>query len=246
MRIIAIGDTHGRNTWERIIEKEVESTREVFVGDYFDSWTKSGRQCIDNFSRLVAYKRANPERVKLVMGNHEFHYIHPGERYSGFNDNFAGEIAEVVKDAISDNSLQMCHQEAGYIFTHGGITKTWCEMQGITGFEAEPLGAIINRLFLEKPSVFCFDRRDISGCGEDSIQSPIWVRPNSLIPDMVEGYTQIVGHTTQTELMIPYDGTRNLVIIDTIGVEQYLIIEDEGMSVGHVTQKARRTATSVL
>ena len=35
---IAIGDVHGRNTWQQIVNLEIDNVDKIiFVGDYFDS-----------------------------------------------------------------------------------------------------------------------------------------------------------------------------------------------------------------
>ena len=40
MKLVAIGDIHGRDIWKQIVETEQPNTV-VFVGDYFDSFDKS-------------------------------------------------------------------------------------------------------------------------------------------------------------------------------------------------------------
>jgi predicted phosphodiesterase len=42
MKIVAIGDIHGRDYWKQIIEQEQDADVFVFVGDYFDSFTIKG------------------------------------------------------------------------------------------------------------------------------------------------------------------------------------------------------------
>lgn len=37
MKIVAIGDIHGRDIWEDIVKKEHDADKIVFVGDYFDT-----------------------------------------------------------------------------------------------------------------------------------------------------------------------------------------------------------------
>jgi predicted phosphodiesterase len=37
MKLIALGDTHGRSKWKEIVEKENDADKIIFIGDYFDA-----------------------------------------------------------------------------------------------------------------------------------------------------------------------------------------------------------------
>lgn len=233
MHIVAIGDIHGRTQWKQIVEMEDLATRIVFIGDYFDSWHVNGADQIENFKEILELKRANPEKVILLMGNHDFQYVYPGERYSGYNDAYAAEYREIIGDALRDGLLQMAHEEDGYLFTHAGVTEEWCVINGIM-LSKEPVAVRINDLyFKEDPGAFKFNKEDRSGCGEDSRQSPIWVRPDALFPAIIDRYVQVVGHTTQED-GIDISKYDNLILIDAIGAGEYLVISDEGLLVGTV------------
>lgn len=75
MKIIALGDTHGRHTWRKKA-KENDYNKFIFVGDYFDSRENiSPRFQIENFKRILEFKRSDPERIVLLIGNHDYHYF---------------------------------------------------------------------------------------------------------------------------------------------------------------------------
>ena len=75
MRIIALGDTHGRTDWKEIIAKETFD-KIVFHGDYFDTHDKiSFEQQMNNFIDIINYKRENVDKVILLLGNHDHHYL---------------------------------------------------------------------------------------------------------------------------------------------------------------------------
>jgi len=129
MKLVALGDTHGRVLWKEIITKE-EATADkiIFIGDYFDTHGGgiSGNKQLVNFKDILAFKRANPEKVVMLTGNHDFHYMRGiGENYSGYQAGYAIDFAEAIHDALSDDSLQMCYKHDNFVFTHAGITKTW-------------------------------------------------------------------------------------------------------------------------
>jgi hypothetical protein len=51
----------------------------------------------------------------------------------------------------------------------------------------------INEGFNRDRNILVFD--GIDNTGDDIIQSPIWIRPRSLLESPLPGYSQIVGHT---------------------------------------------------
>ena len=233
MKIVALGDTHGRVQWKEIVEKEKDADKIVFIGDYFDTHHDgvSGNKQLVNFKEIVAFKRANPDKVVLLFGNHDFHYIRGmaarGETYSGYQGGYAHDFAEAIHDAINDKSVQMCWMHDNFFFSHAGVTKTWRDrVFELNDLMEEDLVTGINDLFYHKPLSFCFAMGDnLSQSGNDKTQSPIWVRPQSLVPDMVEDIICVVGHTTVKELSITE--MYRIILIDCLGTTgEYLIIED--------------------
>lgn len=221
MRLIAIGDTHGRDTWKDILKKETEADIIVFMGDYFDSKDNINAEIQKlNFQDICDFARFNPS-VKLLFGNHDYHYL-PGvnEDYSGYQEWQKTDIGELMVKAIKEVGLRMCYVNDGYLFTHAGVTKTWCEAHGVEKGREE---YDINELFRFKPAAFRFKSgKNHSAYGDDITQSPIWVRPKSLLEDGISDYIHVVGHTVKDH--IGY--TPRMIMIDTIASGEYLSITD--------------------
>jgi predicted MPP superfamily phosphohydrolase len=222
MKIIALGDTHGRTDW-KIISAKNDFDKIVFIGDYFDTHENiSPDQQKDNFKDLIAYKKANMDKVVLLFGNHDYHYLSTTEEiYSGFQMFHKTDIQEMIHEAISEDLLCMCFIWKNIIFTHAGVTKTWCNTNLI---QKEFLEQSINDLFKYKPNAFRFTSgKNRDQYGDDICQTPIWVRPNSLLVDGIDDYIQVVGHTVQDKLVV----TNNVILIDTLGTSgEYLQIID--------------------
>ena len=68
MKIVAIGDTHGYRTWKRILEREKEWDRFIFIGDYFDSFDVGSLEQQENFRDIVKFKEENNKKVILYQG----------------------------------------------------------------------------------------------------------------------------------------------------------------------------------
>jgi hypothetical protein len=236
MKIVALGDTHGRVIWKDIIDQEIMSADKIiFIGDYFDTHGGgvSGNKQIVNFKKLLQLKREYPSKVVLLFGNHDFHYIRGiGETYSGYQAAYAVDIGAAIGDAISEGLVQMCFKHENFVFTHAGVTMTWCVDNEV---DLTDLETSINDLFKYKPHAFKFAMGDnFSNTGDDVTQPPIWVRPESLLRDMVDGITCVVGHTTVKELGI----SPKLILIDTLGIsEEFLIINDGVPEKGKLIRK---------
>jgi predicted MPP superfamily phosphohydrolase len=239
MKLIALGDTHGRVLWKKIVEK-YPTDKIVFIGDYFDTHGgTTGQGQLDNFNEIIEFKKANMDRVTLLFGNHDFHYLSAAnEHYSGYQPVFHLSFKEVLNKAIDEGLVQMVYVHDKYMFSHAGVTKTWCiehdievvidSKEVISSPERQ-----INDLFKFKPTSFNFSGYDCYG--DDITQSPIWVRPASLYKDRLDQYVHIVGHTTVTHIAPEGAEKTGMILIDALGTsEEYLVFEDDKVSVEKV------------
>ena len=227
MRIIALGDIHGRPIWKSILENETFD-KVVFIGDYFDSRDErliSATDQIKNFNEIIAFKKANHDNVILLTGNHDFQYLPDSwETYSGFQKYRQKDIREAIKAPFEEQLLQMCWTHANMLFSHAGVTRTWCKENAIN---TDLLADNINELFWSQPHRFGFTTgQKNDNRGDEPEQPPTWVRPDSLAVDKIPGYFHIVGHTMQDNLRIKND----IVLIDTLGTSrEYLVVENGEM-----------------
>ena len=76
MKIVALGDTHGRDMWKTIVKIEEDFDKLLFIGDYFDTRDDIDASTqIQNFKEILEFKKENPDKVILLIGNHDFHYL---------------------------------------------------------------------------------------------------------------------------------------------------------------------------
>ena len=240
MKLIAIGDIHGRGTWQLIVQKE-NPDKIIFVGDYWDSFDISFLDQMYNFKQITHYARTSDKEVILLTGNHDVHYqrwaINSSENYSGFQSIHANDICQELE--LNQDLMKMAYKMDNFLFSHAGITQTWLENMGIEN--DENMVDVINDFAKYKPQVFSFDYNHtsgyIDGYGDNLWQGPTWVRPKSLMEDSKElGYIQVVGHTTQNQIDIKDKSTGGkYYFIDTLDTSgEYLIIEDGKVNVGKI------------
>jgi hypothetical protein len=236
MKLIAVGDIHGRDTWKKVAEANPDFDMFVFVGDYFDNFPPmTANRIIKNFKEIMLFKRLNPDKVHIGIGNHELHYMHPegdGEKYSGYNADRAEEISDVLADAKKD--MNPAFQHGNMLFTHAGLSKTWADMAKISPAFKGTLAEQINERFWLYPELFRFNAVDRSGSGEHKAQSPVWIRPHALVPDLfdeVEDLIQVVGHTGVKKIQ---SVDNKLILLDAPKTGEYLLVVDGVANVGSI------------
>lgn len=238
MKVVAIGDIHGRSVWKLIVEIE-KPNKVIFVGDYFDTREDiSAAMQMHNFKEIIEWEREHPEvEVVKIIGNHDYHYFEGiGNQYiSGYQAGAAPAISQLLQEHRKE--MVMCYQHENILFSHAGIGKVWLEDQGY--YDRTTIPDFCNQLWQYRP--FAFNFYGFEPYGDDVVQTPIWIRPKSLMKGnrdsfLKKDYIQVVGHTAQTVIDIKGKSTGGrYYFIDTLGTSgEYLIIEDGQFSVGSV------------
>ncbi|MDR0629138.1 MAG: metallophosphoesterase [Treponema sp.] len=185
MRLV-IGDIHGRDFWKRYIHEDF--TECYFVGDYFDSYDLSFTRQYRNFKEICQRARKD-KRIKLCLGNHEYHYLDVGQQYSGYQEEHFYHIYQILEQNM--DLLQVVYVTRDkYIISHAGVSTWFMKRMKKAGYNAVE---DINRAFAEDRHILHFN--GLNPFGDDITQSPIWIRPDSLEQQPLAGYSQIVGHT---------------------------------------------------
>ena len=117
MRITVIPDVHGTHHWEEAVKESAD--RIVFLGDYVDSWDNRQPDQMKNLQAIFDFKKANPDKVTVLMGNHDLSYI--SDPYvSDHQWDYATEIWSIINYNIK--LFDMVAEFDGWLFAHAGIT----------------------------------------------------------------------------------------------------------------------------
>lgn len=231
MKIVSIGDIHGRDCWIKIVEQNPDADLFVFVADYFDSFTIQVLEQINNFNLILKFRNENPDKVIMLFGNHDFHYTSGciGGGYTGFDYSTYYNMKLELDRLIREEVIKICYIYDNILFSHAGLTNTWCANNNIN---LDNLEDDINQLLVYRPHLFQFKsgvRRD--KYGDDVTQGPLWVRERSLKEDGLKDYIHVVGHSSSEEIIFNLSETEtNYIIIDTLGNNKYLeiLISEDG------------------
>jgi hypothetical protein len=247
MKTVVIGDVHGRSLWKLIVHQE-NPDQVIFIGDYFDSFDIKGADQLNNFLDIIEYKKSSGKEVIMLIGNHDYHYFpEVGDNgTSGYQSIFSYQISPVIDS--NREHLQMVYQMDEFLFSHAGVSSAFMDsVFGINGWKTDTIVNDLNELFKYKPLSFEFGMAVsikkmsyLDPYGDNEEQSPIWIRPRSLMAanrnTLRKQVIQIVGHTQVKKLDIDgamkSAGGRYYLIDcqDTTG--EYLIIQNGELSVG--------------
>lgn len=187
--IQAFGDIHGRSDWKLFIDNSFDYI--VFIGDYFDNPAISAKEQIENFLEIIAFKKRFPAKLKLLIGNHDLQYMSGvDDLYTGWQEEYDEQINAVLEENIK--YLQPSFTVDQIIFSHAGLTKSFAQRNKLN---VKHVDKSLQALFDKDRQAFQLYNNSHDG---DSVeQSPLWVRPKSLIQDKLDKYKFVVGHTKQ-------------------------------------------------
>lgn len=230
MKIVVIGDIHGKLIWQDILDKE-NPDQVIFLGDYVSTHgLESTEQQITNLDSILEYKMNNPDTVVLLRGNHDIQHL--GYSWAGCSG-WDQKLYEMMKSRIDDylNLTQWVYIDDNLktIFSHAGISTEWMN-------QVAKINSIYEINNLPPSEIFGFWPCKLSDYnGISPTQPPTWIRPQTLVEYMPEGWTQVVGHTPLTRLCNVGELMRNdseipncpdLWCCDTLDIKEYLVIED--------------------
>lgn len=226
MKILVLGDIHGRTIWKDIIEKE-SPDRVIFLGDYVSTHDNiSSTQQINNLEEILAYKEDNPDKVILLRGNHCLQHLgYYWAECSGLNREVFNYMSEenFKKRFLSLTQWIYVDKELGIIFSHAGISSIWMNNSNIDSVYD------INKL--EPSELFGFTPDSpYDYYGNSITQPPTWIRPQALCKCNIRDWDQVVGHTPVIQdianIKRVTKKNKNIWLCDALGLSQYLIIEN--------------------
>lgn len=218
MKILILGDIHGRTCWKDIICQE-NPDKVIFLGDYVTTHENiSNKQQVENFQEIVDYKLKNWDNTIMLMGNHDGQMMgYQWAQMSGWSDELYSLLKEINFKDILLEFTQLAYIDKDIIYSHSGVSDYW--FKNISKLEK------IKDLEILKPDErleYNFDTGYGGGYGNSISQSPIWIRPEALLSSPLKGYIQVVGHTPVEKIT----NTGNVYFCDCLP-KQYLVKEDD-------------------
>ena len=128
--LLIIPDIHGRLFWISATRKYPDLLV-ISFGDYLDPYTFYEEilpsEALANFKEILDFKRANMDRVTLLLGNHDIHYFDKNMNSSRKDKEHYEEIHQIFSENLPLFKLAMTVRAEGrdFLFTHAGIDMGW-------------------------------------------------------------------------------------------------------------------------
>lgn len=196
MKIITIGDLHGKDCWKQIVSTQYDKI--VFIGDYVDSVDKRSEDIVENLKAIIAFKLQQSEKVILLIGNHDIHYLHfPKHPCSEFDSTIQPELTRIFNEYKSE--FQVAWQHGQYLFTHAGVSrKYWVWLQqmlegNLHVYHAPNMATYLNQIHQTDPHLLfvCGTKRG----GFYPHGGPLWADEKETQDDHIDDFHQVVGHS---------------------------------------------------
>lgn len=231
MKIVIIGDIHGRNNWLPLVEQNLKSADKiVFTGDYFDTYDKhvTFKQMKDVFYKIVKYKILEPYKFVLLIGNHDIHYIHDVQKATRYDFRNATEIKKMFRE--NEYLLQYAYQIKNHLFTHAGVANKWIDYNydDLLDYDYEDiynLGETINLMGMNRNGISILNQVGRSRRGFYDIGGPLWADVKETYKDIPDGLHQYVGHSQLKDFYKHSKGNSSITYCDVLGtIDKAMII----------------------
>ena len=217
MKILAVGDLHGKDRWKKINPEEHDYI--VFMGDYVDSFTVTPDKILDNLKELIDFRKKHPDKVILLLGNRDIQYMdYPHYRCTGFNSFFQMDYTELFR--ANRNLFRVASQFRDYLFTHAGLSNSFARhnlkeyYDSILNKEIS-VAELLNRIQNSEKQAMLHSVSDLRG-GPDPFGGITWADYRETSVDLLPGYHQVVGHTPQKKITKVEGEDCSMVYIDVL------------------------------
>jgi predicted phosphodiesterase len=206
-RYIIIPDVHGRPFWHAAA-KDVPDTPVIFLGDYIDPYDYEGipaEEVFPCFEEIIELKRAYPNAVTLLLGNHDLHYVDrelEGSRFDNLHAN-RNRAAILGNADLFDMAHIVTVGATKLLFTHAGVQAGWLTRHraifDLGGYK--DLADCLNDMWHDetrRPALLkALEDAPYSRWGNCRYGSPIWNDVDDFEQGKEElpGYWQIFGHS---------------------------------------------------
>lgn len=209
--LLIIPDVHGRTFWKTAVTRYPELPT-VFLGDYLDPYTAIEdilpSDALFEFRNILQYKKENPDRVTLLLGNHDVHYFDYKINSSRKDWQNHDKIAELFSKNLALFQLTKLINTAGkqFLFSHAGIILGWMErhFEGVDLSDIKGMAELLNGQLADLEQFKAFVTTalmDVSASrwGPAEYPSMVWadVEDHQSEKHRLPNVYQIFGHTRQ-------------------------------------------------
>lgn len=130
-KVMIIPDVHGRSFWRWAKELVDDYEKIIFLGDYLDPYEFEEimiENAIEEFLDIIEFKMMYPDKVVLLLGNHDLHYWWDADMDCSRRDlQHLGIVHRLMM--MHRDCFQLAYSletpQKHYLFTHAGVLNGW-------------------------------------------------------------------------------------------------------------------------
>lgn len=216
IKTVSIGDTHGAavaHTVHGIIENH---DKIIFAGDYVDSFIFDNPTVIKNLLDIIDLKIKYPDKVILLWGNHDVHYLLGDYYSSGYKPEMHNDLNRIFSSY--EHLLLVSYQINDFLWTHAGVNSLWFQKRfrfADSDDKQSTISDLLNQAFNSRyPPLF--DVGYQRG-GRHETGGPFWCDKSELLLRSINGFNQITGHNRVENIEILKYDDHEVILIDHLG-----------------------------
>lgn len=232
-KILVIPDIHGELFWQRALLLINDYDKIIFLGDYLDAWDDLGisdDSMAFNLLNIINFKLAYPDKIEILLGNHELSYMFNDCICSGYRPFGALTFNQILHKY--NKLFKIVHKEGLYLFSHAGITKGWLNKNEeiILEYGSNYIDGMNNTFQTNNYKIF--NQLSHKRGGHEKYGSPVWAdMQETATGGLMPNYIQIVGHTP-TKTKEPFykkypDSSSSILFCDCSKLIELEIIDDK-------------------
>ena len=203
MQVLTIPDLHGRDAWKPALSSPEYGVADkiIFLGDYVDSHYLDDDTILGNFQEVIDLKIREPERVELLLGNHDIQYLYfPSFRCSGFRPGMQMKLTGLFTEYRE--LFLVAFQIKDYLWTHAGVTNGWIQKNKDVlermGLKNGNYAETFNHMMTSEENGLLHQVSFYRG-GNHQYGGITWADRRETTESPLQGMHQLVGHTPVSE-----------------------------------------------
>ena len=205
IKYLVVPDVHGRTFWKDALRDfsrgKFPNAKVIFLGDYIDPYTQveciTPKEAYTVFKNIMKWVKKHKEKVIMLLGNHDIHYIVPSDTVRLDFANFR-TIQRYYKRYL-DEYFNIAYEDViggkRFLFTHAGVVSGW--LDHTYHFDSKPTAKFLNSCLHEPDKMYLLLQRSRQRGGYFNSGSPIWADLSEHIHDLhpPKNVFQVFGHS---------------------------------------------------